>query len=696
MPVRDPAARRLRRLASADLAQPYRAAGAWIASIRSATVGIGLVLAAAVPVIALHVTPASAEQVIRVPPPGPGPVSGPAEALGRVAAMRARQPGQPLAVEFASGVYHLPAALRIGSEHSGTPGAPLVLRGAPDGSTHLVGSVPVSPAAVPADLANRLPAIARRHVRAYRLPAGVMPNAPIRSPRLLGPPPPPLTLEVYDERGALTPARWPNDGFARVEAGPGGDGAHFRLVGARPERWLGETDLWAEGYWRWDWLFETIPLRISGRAMPLRLGTRPYEGIRDGARARVVHALAELDEPGEWWRDRARNLLLVWPREGTGAIEVAVADTLLTLEGAAHVRIETLHLARSRGDLLTARGGRDVVVRNSALAWSGLRAAVFEDIEGGGLEACSIADTGFGAVRLSGGDRPSLRPGGLFLKDSRITRYARLSRTQSPAVELDGVGAQVTGNYIHDALDYAVHLRGNDHLVADNEIARLLQGATDSGAIYAGRDWTARGSTIRANFLHDLATDPGHEVKGVYLDDMASGFTVTGNLFLRVEQPVFIGGGRDNAITGNIFVASSPAVHIDARGLDWASGSVMNPTSEIRTALAAMPVSSPLWRGRYPNLAEILERTPGAARDNRITDNVFWLSDPFRYEPPARASDQTVQRNAAVTPDHPPGADTDPASFASPPAANALRLDVGRMHRSTLPSAPVPRIVPRG
>ncbi len=54
--------------------------------------------------------------------------------------------------------------------------------------------------------------------------------------------------------------------------------------------------------------------------------------------------------------------------------------------------------------------GANVVVRNSALAWSGLRAAVFEDVKGGGLEACAIADTGFGAVRLVAGDRPSLSP----------------------------------------------------------------------------------------------------------------------------------------------------------------------------------------------------------------------------------------------------------------------------------------------
>lgn len=82
-------------------------------------------------------------------------------------------------------------------------------------------------------------------------------------------------------------------------------------------------------------------------------------------------------------------------------------------------------------------------------------------------------------------------------------------------------------------------------------------------------------------------------MKGVYLDDMASGFTVTGNLFLRVDQPVFLGGGRDNRVEGNVFVASSPAIHVDSRGQTWARDAVTDPQSELRAAYAAMPVESP-------------------------------------------------------------------------------------------------------
>ncbi|WP_232629377.1 right-handed parallel beta-helix repeat-containing protein [Methylobacterium sp. Leaf118] len=635
---------------------------------------------------------AAAEQVIHVRPPMTLQ-----QAVDAAAALRARNPDRPVAIELAPGLHRVGAEVRIGAEHGGTPSAPLVLRGSPDGTSRVVGSVPLERVGLPPDLAARLPAAARAKVRAFRLPASLAARPRIRPPRRLGPPPLPLTFEVFDDRGALVPARWPNDGLAPVAPGPavtalGGAGPTIRIEGSQPDAWRGEPDLWAEGYWSWGWLFETISANVpaTGPALP-RLAAQPYDGLRGIARARIVHALAELDAPGEWWRDGARNLLLVWPRDGAGAIEVSITNTLLVLDRVSHLRIETLRLERTRGDLLAATGGGDVIVRNSALAWAGLRAAVFENVQGGGLERCAIADTGFGAVRLVSGDRATLTPGGLFLRDSRITRHARLSHTQSPAVELDGVGARVIGNYVHDAIDYAVYLRGNDHLVADNEITRLLDGATDNGAIYAGRDWTARGSTIRGNFLHDIRTRPGREVKGVYLDDMASGLTVEGNLFVRVDQPVFIGGGRDNIVSGNVFVQSSPAVHIDARGLTWAAPSVADPASEIRAALAAMPVGSALWRRRYPSLAGILTNEPGRSRDNRIAGNIFWASEPFRYEAPARASDQSILSNREAASAPAPGPGIIPADFAAPPVgAGSFRLAVERMRRSTLPLAPVP------
>ncbi len=109
--------------------------------------------------------------------------------------------------------------------------------------------------------------------------------------------------------------------------------------------------------------------------------------------------------------------------------------------------------------------------------------------------------------------------------------------------------------------------------------------------------------------------------KGVYLDDQASGITVSGNVFERVEEAVFIGGGRDNLIENNKFIATTIALHLDARGKTRR----YDPNSALRKRLADVPYSQNLYKDRYPHLANILDDEPdmpkyNIARGNQIED----------------------------------------------------------------------------
>ncbi|SFV10375.1 Right handed beta helix region [Methylobacterium sp. 174MFSha1.1] len=630
--------------------------------------------------------------------PRPGGTATLAEALAEARRRRARDPRTTIAIVLAPGTHRLAGTVRLGSQDGGSAGAPLVIRGPADGSARVVGSVRLAPVPLDPALAARLPAAARGKVRAYRLPAALCQAARIQAPIVLNGPPSPPAFEVFDDAGAMHPARWPAEGFAKAEDGAG---PAFTLADLPAGALRDEPDLWAEGYWRWGWLFEALPVvrtARQGNGTRLTLDGTPFEGIRAGAPFRLVHLLAGLDRPGTWWREAKSGTLLAWPRGGE-AVEVSVAETLLSVEGASHLRIESLRLAMARGDLVGVRGGRDVVIADSVLSLAGGRGAVFTGAAESGLLRCDLAGTGAEAVILSGGDRRTLTPGGLFLRDSRLTAYARRKPTQAPAVALDGVGAEVAGNFIHDSPAYAVHIRGNDHRVTGNEIANLLAGATDTGAIYSGRDWTARGSVIAGNFLHDIRGGPDTEVKGVYLDDMASGFAVTGNLFLRVDQPVFLGGGRDNRVEGNVFVASSPAVHVDSRGQTWAKDAVSDPQSELRAAYAAMPVDSPVWRARYPRLPGLLYDRPAVATGNVIADNLLASSDPPRFTDGGEAAEQTLARNRG--PAKAPAdlgtlarTSSDPADFAGLTDGTGLRLPTipsARMRRSSTAGAPFGR-----
>jgi hypothetical protein len=564
------------------------------------------------------------------------------EAVALVPAARARAGERSVVVEVAAGVHRLDRPVRIGPAAGGRAGSPLVIRGA-KGGTRFTGSVPLQHVeSAPPPGAN--PAM-RDRIVAYRLPPAAAAAPSIEVRRIHSRPAPPVGLELFDEDGALVPARWPNEGWAATRVrGGSAKRPEIEVEASRAERWRGEPDLWIAGYFGEDWSFETLQASVapSGR---LALAADPLYRMRDGARYYVSHVLAELDAPGEWWRDAKAGLVHVIPRRPEGTIEASVADGFLDIDGAAHVRIEDLTFERSRGDAIRVTGGTDVIIERCTIRWAGGRGVVFADAVRSGVRQSVIMDTGEGGVALRGGDRGTLTPSGLFVEDSAILRFARLGRTYKFAVEVNGVGVRLARNFMAEAPHTAIRFQGNDHELLLNEIANVATETSDAGAIYTGRDIAAQGTVVRHNFIHDVRAAPGFEVKGVYLDDMASGTAVEGNLFLRVEQPVFIGGGRDNAVEGNVFALSSPAVHIDGRGVTWPGPRIDSPENEVQIALREVPAQSPLWRARYPRLASLMQDDPAAAKRNAVRRNLLIASDLLHMDQGAEPRDQVIEGN---------------------------------------------------
>jgi len=127
----------------------------------------------------------------------------------------------------------------------------------------------------------------------------------------------------------------------------------------------------------------------------------------------------------------------------------------------------------------------------------------------------------------------------------------------------------------------------------------------------------SRGTVISDNHIHDIAPNVamGGTI-GVYLDDQASGITVRGNLFERVNMAVLIGGGRDNLIEDNTFIDTPIAIHLDSRGTGWQKAATDDPNGTLRKNLAAVPYNKSPYKERYPHIANILEDEPGAPKYN--------------------------------------------------------------------------------
>lgn len=544
-------------------------------------------------------------------------------------------PAGGVTVWIAPGRYELAAPLELTAEDSGSAEAPIVYRAQPGAGAVLSGGVrvparafgPVRSRAV----LGRLPAEARDHVVQAEL--GALGVEDFGSPGGGG-------IEVFAGEERLTLARWPNEGFTRIAdvlnldpvdvRGTRGDRAGiFVYEGDRPLRWIGEQDLWVHGYWFWDWADQRHRVtRIDREKHTIELD-RPWHhyGYRKGQWYYAYNALSELDRPGEWYLDREEGILYLWPERDLerAPITVSVLDSLVVADGVSHVTFQGLTFEATRGTAVTVTGSDDVIV-----------GCTFRDIGGFAARAvgsrqrimhCDAYALGQGGFIISGGDRKTLTPAGNVVENCHIHDFGEVKRVYVPGVRVDGVGNRVAHNLIHDAPHQAIGFSGNDHLFEFNEIHSVCYETNDAGAIYAGRDWTMRGTVIRHNYLHHINGREGRGVVGVYLDDMFCGTEIVGNVFYRVIRAAFVGGGRDCLIANNIFAECPRAIHIDSRAMGWAAPSV--PTT-MTTRLNAMPFREPPWSERYPQLLTLLDDEPAAPKGNVVARNVVVGPYPWR------------------------------------------------------------------
>ena len=137
------------------------------------------------------------------------------------------------------------------------------------------------------------------------------------------------------------------------------------------------------------------------------------------------------------------------------------------------------------------------------------------------------------------------------------------------------------------------------------------------GGIYTGRDWAARGTQLRFNHIHHLGgLNMGSNA--IYLDDLASGQTIHGNIIHDVWRAMMIGGGRDNVVENNIFVDYKIGIHFDARGIGWSRRLIEGRRGswDMFGRLESVPYNKPPYSTKYPQLPNILNEHPLEPKDN--------------------------------------------------------------------------------
>jgi len=558
-----------------------------------------------------------------------------------VETMRGAGPGT---IWIGEGTYHFEHGLVLGIHDGGTESQPLVIRGAGIGKTRLSGARavktlrPISAARARTLISSE----AKKKVLVADLAGQGFPALdalPVQF-RASG------CEEVIFNDLPMQAARWPNDGFATftevIDSGaskithwvqrnvyrPGS----FRFPGDRAKNWDFQRGVWLHGFWCYDWCDEVLKAAsLNPRTGELRFAAKHAYGIgsphnKDSKRRfYAVHVFAELDRPGEYYLDRANNLLFFWPpgavREGSVQLTIC-RQPLIGAAHAANIIVRDLTLENGRDCGIHMTDGQhckveNCLVRNMGRSGISLRGT---DV---GVTHCEVTQTGSYGIGIQGGDRKTLTSGHCYVLDCRVHHVGRLDWMNGRGITVRGCGNRLANNLIYAGPTGAVSYGGNEHLLELNEVHDMCIYYSDVGVFYTGRDWASRGNVVRWNYIHDITNNHGYGSSAIYLDDCDSGDTVVGNIVYRgVGRGILLGGGRDNTIRGNIFIDLPIGIHVDARG---PRGITLDKPGSWNLLEKCKQVGylSPLWKQRYPRLATVMDDDPLMPVGNSIRDNIL-------------------------------------------------------------------------
>ena len=163
---------------------------------------------------------------------------------------------------------------------------------------------------------------------------------------------------------------------------------------------------------------------------------------------------------------------------------------------------------------------------------------------------------------------------------------------------------------------------------------RTLLEAWDAGTFHTGRDLTWQGNVLKDNVMINNDTDATRKFPcigtttscskvAIYLDDHQSGVSVISNVIAGYWTGVFLHFGRNNNVTGNLFVGNGLSVAVAACQVNdtTCNPSLSAPTNSLAATLNTTmnwPQWKTVWLLRYPILRNVTWNT-GATVNNTVS-----------------------------------------------------------------------------
>ena len=426
-------------------------------------------------------------------------------------------------------------------------------------------------------------------------------------------------MVVLDEKKWMALSKFPSSGFFTIE-NPGK--TSFSLSQHPNPDLFDQKDIQAEGYFFWGWAKESIPVESVDKATgSITLKSAPQFGIGAGKSVGFRNLKGAINDYESW--AYIDNRLFAKCGNDQHSIRLSALDNLIVIKNSKNIVFSNIVLEGASGSGLLVTDSQHITFNDGAISNVGNQCAVFYTVKFSGISNSEIYNCGEGGVTVYSGTPVDLAPGNSYVKNSKIWDFGRNQSSYRPAVRLVGVSNFITGNELYNSGHSAIIFTGNNHVIKNNTIHHVVLEASDAGAIYTGRNWAGRGTVISDNVFHDIGGTSNKQVRGVYLDDQASGITVEANVFNETAEGVLVGGGNDNRIFGNFFINNITAITVDNRGENWQKADSINVNGALQKSVLGVDYKSDIYKAMFPSLADLLTNNPGKPRGNVVYNNSF-------------------------------------------------------------------------
>ena len=333
---------------------------------------------------------------------------------------------------------------------------------------------------------------------------------------------------------------------------------------------------------------------------------------------------------GEYYIDRSSGKIYWFPPESfdPSRSDVRLSTTrdtcLVSISNCSNVTLDGLTFRGGRGSAIVITGGQNCKISNCRIESFGVDAVHVFGGKNHVIDGCLMRYFGYSGIKVIAGNRKDLIPANHVISNNVVEHISIFKSTYEPAVYFRGAGITITNNNFGYSASSAIRLEGNDIIVEYNDIYNVVEESDDQGGIDTFYDPSYRGVIIRYNRWRDIKGGTHNGAAGIRLDDMISGFRITGNIFERCGAVLFGGvqihGGKDNVVENNIFYDCHAAVSFSGWGNKRYIESLESPGIR-KKIYSDVNIDSPLWQKRYPELKGIRENADRNIIRNNLAVN---------------------------------------------------------------------------